>query len=339
MNRPSRAGAQRGLSETALELHRQTMHIQADAVRVQDALRQPPRVAGPHPDGGERHPAPIALGKFASKGIADVDDDVPQIRHGEQTGLGGAVGGHGPVVIQMIAGEIGERSGMKTNSRHPVLIEGLRGDFHGHVAHAGGAQLRQPPIQRDHIGSGERGSLERLDPAPADGADVGGGAAQPLETLRQQVGAGGLAVGARDAGDPQLRGGPVEKTIRDTSHQRAQARDARGEHRCRQRRRLHIRAGLPQHHRGAPTHGVGGELQSVYRAPAQCEEQTAAARLAAVERQVVDARVVRGHVGNAVEQPGERGYSWRVRWPEPASRPAHSANRPAARPSGVTPRT
>ncbi len=76
--------------------------------RMQGALGQPARIAGADPNGGERHASGEAAREFAAEGIADVDDDVLQVGSREQARLRGAVGGHGPVIIEVIAAQIGE---------------------------------------------------------------------------------------------------------------------------------------------------------------------------------------------------------------------------------------
>ncbi len=46
---------------------------------------------------------------------------------------------------------------MEAHAGDAVLIQRLRGDFHRHLAHAGGAQLRKFAMHRDRVGRGERG--------------------------------------------------------------------------------------------------------------------------------------------------------------------------------------
>ena len=136
---------------------RNAARIQGHFRGTQRAFREPPRIAGADPNGGERHAAGIVLGQLTAEGIAHVEDDVLQVRSLEQARLRGAVGAHGLVIVQVIAAQIGERGGMKAHAGDAILIEGLRGYFHRHLAHAGGAQLRELAVQGDRVGRGERG--------------------------------------------------------------------------------------------------------------------------------------------------------------------------------------
>src|SRR5579863_1546750 len=152
--------------------------------------------------------------------------------------------------------------------------------------------------------------LERADSAPTDGADVGGLNPKLLETLRQQVGAGGLAVGSGNAGDAQLRRGPFVEPVGDAAHQCGKTRNRGGEHAGGQLRRRYVGAGFPQHHACAARRRFRGKLEAMHAAATQCEEQTARAHLAAVESQVLDSGIVRRHRRDAVEQPTEGGAHW-----------------------------
>ena len=53
-------------------------------------------------------------------------------RPAEQPRLGRAVGRHVAVIVEMIAREIGERRGVEAHAGAALLIERVRGDFHGH---------------------------------------------------------------------------------------------------------------------------------------------------------------------------------------------------------------
>ena len=67
-------------------------------------------------------------------------------------------------------------------------------------------------------------------------------------------------------------------------------------------------AGLPQHRARAARGRLGRERDAVSLAPAQSKEEAAGAHVAAVESEIRDARIVRGHRRDAVEKPHE-GYA------------------------------
>ncbi len=227
-------------------------------------------------------------------------------RNRQQPRLGFAVRLHRDVVIQMVAAQVGERGRVKMYAVDPALIQGMRGHFHRDIAHTERAQTRECAVYADGIGGGVGRRLERADAAPADRAHIGRFRFEAREALRQQVRAGGLAVGARDADDAQLRGGPVEEPVGDAAHGLVQFNDRRAEHRRCEGGRLHSGSRLPKHRARAARGRLGRECDAVRLAPAQSKEEAAGAYLAAVESEIRDARIVRRYRRDAVEQPHER---------------------------------
>ena len=67
-----------------------------------------------------------------SHGIVAVQHAVPGRQAAEQGALGGRIGFHGAVVIQMIPAEIGKRRHREGQRRHPPLHQAVGGDLHGH---------------------------------------------------------------------------------------------------------------------------------------------------------------------------------------------------------------
>ena len=96
------------LAETAVDTHADAVHIQCDLRCMQGAFGQPARFSGADPNGGERRTPGEPARQFAAEGIADVDDDVLQVGCLEQPRLCGTVCGHGAVIVEMIAAQIGE---------------------------------------------------------------------------------------------------------------------------------------------------------------------------------------------------------------------------------------
>ena len=195
-------------------------------------------------------------------------------------------------------------------------------------------------MHRDRIGCGMRGFRQRCRTAPADGAHVGRGETQPLEALRQQVGAGGLAVGARDAGNPQLRGGPIEEPVGDAAHQILQMGYRGAEHSGRQHRRRQVGAAVPTAPRSRRARAASAaNLRPCSLQSGQCEEQ--AARRAPRGCRASDPRRALRSPG-IFAMPSSSHMSAALmayRSPAPASPPARSANHRAECPSSAACRT
>ena len=132
-----------------------------------------------------------------------VDDGGPARRQqlGEQAQLGGEIGLHGRVIVEVVAAEIGEGGGLQPHAVEPVLVEAVRGGLEGQVRDALGRQLGQRLVQRDGIGRGERAVDAAVGLDEADGAERGGLAAERGEDLAREVGNRGLAAGAGDGDD------------------------------------------------------------------------------------------------------------------------------------------
>ena len=94
-------------------------------------VRKLRRRSAPHEPVAEQ---PHGLGhvgeKTATEGVVQVDDREPEVLGLEESTFAAPVGGHVPVVVEMIAGQIGEHCGVEAHSRHPSLIESVRGNFH-----------------------------------------------------------------------------------------------------------------------------------------------------------------------------------------------------------------
>ena len=120
---------------------------------------------------------------------------------GEQAQLGGEIGLHARVIVEMVAAQIGEGRGLQLHAVEPVLVEPVRGGLEGEMRDAFARQLGQRLVQRDGIGRGEAAvdAAVRLD--EADGAERGGLAAETGEDLAREVGHRGLAAGAGDGDD------------------------------------------------------------------------------------------------------------------------------------------
>ncbi len=81
--------------------------------------------------------------QVAAERVVEIDHRRLQPRRGEQARLGRAVAGHVAVVIQMIAGEIGEHRHVEVHRIDAALVQRVRTHFHRHRLRAGVAQLGQ----------------------------------------------------------------------------------------------------------------------------------------------------------------------------------------------------
>ena len=87
-----------------------------------------------------------AVVQLAAEGIVDVDHRRLQPGPREQLRLGRAIGRHVAVVVEVVAGEVGEHADAEVHAVHAALVERVRSDFHRHRARAGIAQLGQQRI-------------------------------------------------------------------------------------------------------------------------------------------------------------------------------------------------
>ena len=108
------------------------------------------------------------------------------------------------MVVEVILGEVGEYGAAEAAARHPLLIEGMGAHLHRSQPGAGRHRRRQLALQPIGEGRGVLGGDAVARPAVHQGAEQGrrlsGGAGQMLN----QIGGGGLAVGAGDADQTQL---------------------------------------------------------------------------------------------------------------------------------------
>ena len=123
----------------------------------------------------------------------------------EQAKLGGEVLLHGAVVVEMVAGDVGERRGREDQSVEPSLVEAVRRRFHRHVADPARGESGEGPLQVDGARRRERaGRGAHFLPVPVEGTQgADASRARPgIEQMAHQGRRRGLAVGAGDAHQP-----------------------------------------------------------------------------------------------------------------------------------------
>ncbi len=109
----------------------------------------------------------------------------------------------------MVPTQIGERADREDDAVHPVRVQGVRGDLHGHGLHPVVYEPGQLSLEGGRLGGGP-GSVERPDHArsPAVG----------LQDRPHQLGHRGLPVGAGDAHHGQRSGRVTVEGRRDRGH-------------------------------------------------------------------------------------------------------------------------
>ena len=103
----------------------------------------------------------------------DDGDAVGRQQLGEQAQLGGQVGLHRGMVVEVIAAEVGEGGRLQPHAVEPELIEAVRRRLEGQVRDAFGRQLGQRPVQRHRIGRRQSAVDAAVGLHQADGAERG----------------------------------------------------------------------------------------------------------------------------------------------------------------------
>ena len=92
---------------------------------------------------------------------------------GEQALLGGQVGRHRPVIVQMVARQIGESSGRNPDTVQAELLKTVTGSLECQVVGAFFRQLCQTAVELHRIGCRERGRCAGPCRYQAQGAQTG----------------------------------------------------------------------------------------------------------------------------------------------------------------------
>ena len=208
----------------------------------------------------------------------------------EQAHLGGQVGRHVAVIIQMVARQVGEGRRRDLDAVEPVLVEAVARGLHDQVFHAVLGEARQTAVQLDGIGRGQR--LGRAGPGRAQAERPEARRFAPLMTpdLPGEADHRGLAVGAGDRGD-HLGLAPVEAR----RHERqTPARVVVGHQADRRLVVLERGSGRRQHGDRAVVDGVIDIAAAVLPAARQGGEQESRTDLAAVRRETANLDVCQG---------------------------------------------
>ena len=130
--------------------------------------------------------------------IVDIHHRGAQPGPREEAALGGPVAGHRAVVVEVVAGEVGEDSDVDVQRCEALFDKADGRGFDGAGAAAGVGQLPQRAVQRDGVGRGEAGGGDPRRLTDAQRTDDTGAHAERAERCGHPPGARGLAVGAGD---------------------------------------------------------------------------------------------------------------------------------------------
>ena len=251
-------------------------------------------------DGGQRDAGSKCLGKSRAHRITGVDDGMLEPRHAEQALLGERITLDADVVIEMIAAQIAECGDAQSHAVDASLVECMRRDFHGDVGRPGIRQRAQLPVQRDDIGCRQCGTREFRRETRAKCAEIRAAASGSVGGVREQPGAGGLAIGAGHARHCEPRRGRAVESIGDGAEPAAQRRHWYVGNVTRHGIRCAAFAGIPQHGAGAGGHGLQLMFESVATGTTQRNEGIALADGARIKRETGDRE--RRRRGDAREQ-------------------------------------
>ena len=168
-----------------------------------------------------------------STGIGDSADEpaAPLVVHddhattrlpdGEQPRLVPEVALHVAVEVEVVPLQVGEADDVERQPADPAERERVRGDLHGERRRAPLDRQREDRLQGGRLDRGPRALDGVLADPQLDGAEHGGRRVRGPQRGVEEVGGGGLAVGARDADRDQPLAGCVVRPRGDRSGDRA----------------------------------------------------------------------------------------------------------------------
>ena len=153
-----------------------------------------------------------------------------QVDH-RRPGLGENAQLRGEVVLKIrvlhradvVLPDVEEHRARQVHPVHPVVLQGLAGDLHGHITAPGPRRVEQVPLEVQGLGGGELGGAALHAVVGDDGGEKGGlveppGGLPVVQDAPEEVGRGGLALGAGDAGDGQLSRGVAPGKVGQQGH-------------------------------------------------------------------------------------------------------------------------
>ena len=209
----------------------------------------------------------------------------------KEAALGGEVILKCPVEIEVVASQVGENGSGEAATPQAFLHQGVRTGFQNGVGPAFGHDFREETLEFERFRRGVCGGpgLERR--AMEDGAEKSAVATGGGQNRIDQETSSGFAVGAGDADQLQVIGGPAVKICSNHCQRLARAGDAHPRHFGRERGRrswtkrfpcrTRRRRQLAHDDAGPAIDGVGDEAISISRFPADGHKQRAGRGFAA----------------------------------------------------------
>ena len=226
-------------------------------------------------------PGRAARRQFAAEGIVHVDDRQAQAGPAEEFFLGRGVRGNRSVVVEMVAGQVGEHRDVHLRAVETPLLDTDRTRLQRAGRRARAGKIGQRARQRRRLRRGETGVDEAAGQADAERAD---------DATGRRIGMGepladaGLAVGAGDRDQRQAFGRAAADRVRQGTCQRTQAahRDVGNVGNRHRRGPDEAVGGLPDDGDGAAPDGIGDKVAAVGEVAGIGEEEVAGAHAAAV---------------------------------------------------------
>ena len=215
LNSPIEARAQRARAPAALDVQREAGRRGAQLGQADPAVAGlgPQLVRGGVQDARETRLEPFQ--QLAAEAVARVDHGPAESRRAEQSRLRVAVGLQRAVVVEVVARQVGEHRGVEAHAVDPALVERMRGHLEPERLRAGVARLGEPPVHAHAVGRRQSRVAQRARTAEAERAEVGAAAPEQVGRLREQLGAGGLAVRAGEPDHLEFRGRLPEEAVGD----------------------------------------------------------------------------------------------------------------------------
>ena len=232
------------------------------------------------------------IGQATPEGVIQVDHLATQARPGEQLGLGGLIGLHAAVIIEVVAGQVGHHRDVEFQCGNPALLQRMGGNLHGHSLGATFLEVVEGRLHGDRVGRGQAAALQLTVEAGPQGANQAATLAEQVERLGHQLGNAGLSVGAGHPHQVQLAAGLAIEAPGNIRQLSDQAFDRNQRHIG---QRQHVGALLfVGHGSGATGQGIGNMLATIDLGARHGQEQVTRAYIAAVQGQLTDQRVAAG---------------------------------------------
>ena len=168
--------------------------------------------------------------EFCRAGIVRVDDGDARRRIDravEEQALGGEIILHRLVVVEVVAGEIGEDGDIEGDAGHAALVEGVAGNFGDELFRAARNAFSHELEEIAGLGRGVNGGTRFAGDVVLDGADEDGGAGGGVEKRLGEKCGRGFAIGAGNAGGGERALGMAEEGRRSLSKSAAAVLDVK----------------------------------------------------------------------------------------------------------------